>query len=124
MGMLMRVTKSALIASIGCAVAAPATAADLSARPVYQAPAPVAAAVFSWTGFYIGGNLGGKWGRFDETLSNPSSSITFSRGDSNTSFVGGGQIGYLWQTGQFVFGIEADIDATRLRDRVTVGTAF
>jgi outer membrane immunogenic protein len=91
---------------------------------MYKAPAPVAAAVYSWTGFYIGGNLGGKWGRFDETLSGPSNSVTFTRGDSNTSFIGGGQIGYLWQTGQFVFGIEGDIDGTRLRDSVTVGTAF
>jgi outer membrane immunogenic protein len=99
-------------------------AADLSARPVYKAPAPVGEAVFSWTGFYIGGNIGAKWGRFDETLSGPNNSVTFSRGDSNTEFVGGGQIGYLWQTGQFVFGIEGDIDATRLRDSVTVGTAF
>ena len=120
----MRLIKSVLTASVACAVAAPAMAADLSARPVYKAPAPVAAAVFSWTGFYLGGNLGAKWGRFDETLSGPFDSITFSRGDSNTSFVGGGQIGYLWQTGQFVFGIEGDIDATRLRDSVRVERAF
>jgi outer membrane immunogenic protein len=120
----MRLLKSALVASVACAIAAPAMAADLSARPVYKAPAPVGEAVFSWTGFYIGGNIGAKWGRFDETLSGPNNSVTFSRGDSNTEFVGGGQIGYLWQTGQFVFGIEGDIDATRLRDSVTVGTAF
>ena len=121
----MRLIKLALFATVGCALAAPAMAADLSARPVYTPPpAPVAATVFSWTGFYIGGNLGGKWGGFDQTLSGPANSITFSRGDSNAEFVGGGQIGYLWQTGQVVFGIEADIDATRLRDSVTVGSAF
>jgi outer membrane immunogenic protein len=118
----MRLLKSVLVASVACAVAAPAMAADLSARPIYKAPAPVGAAVFSWTGFYIGGNIGAKWGRFDETLSSPNTSVAFSRGDSNTEFVGGGQIGYLWQTGQFVFGIEGDIDATRLRDSVAVGT--
>jgi len=113
--------KSVLVASIACAVAAPAVAADLrTPAPVYQAPAPVGAAVFSWTGFYLGGNLGAKWASFDETLSGPVNSVAFSRGDSNTEFLGGGQIGYLWQTGQFVFGIEADIDATRLGDSVTV----
>src|SRR5215213_2869374 len=117
----MRLIKSALFATVACALAAPAMAADLSARPVYTPPpAPVAAPMFSWSGFYLGGNLGAKWGRFDETLSGPVNTITFSRGDSNTEFVGGGQIGYLWQTGQFVFGIEADIDATRLGDSVTV----
>src|SRR4051812_19972117 len=104
--------KSALLASIACAVAAPALAADLR-TPQPVAPAPVAAAVFSWTGFYIGGNLGAKWANFDETLSGPVNSIVFSRGESNTEFLGGGQIGYLWQTGQFVFGIEADVDSTR-----------
>jgi len=83
----------------------------------------VAAAVFSWTGFYIGGNLGAKWANFDETLSGPVNSIVFSRGESNTEFLGGGQIGYLWQTGQFVFGIEADVDSTRLGDSVTVDRA-
>jgi outer membrane immunogenic protein len=117
----MRLIKSALLATVACALAAPAMAADLRARPVYTPPpAPVAAPIFSWSGFYLGGNLGAKWGRFDETLSGPVNTITFSRGDSNTEFVGGGQIGYLWQTGQFVLGIEADIDATRLGDSVTV----
>src|SRR3954451_23537345 len=121
----MRLIKSALFATLGCALAAPAMAADLSARPVYTPPpAPVAATVFSWTGFYLGGNLGGKWGGFDQTLSGPANSITFSRGDSNAQFVGGGKIGNLWQTGQVVFGIEADIDATRLGDSVTVRSAF
>src|SRR5690349_17304518 len=120
---LMRPFKSALFASVACAIAAPAIAADLSARPVY-APPPAPAPMFSWTGFYLGGNLGAKWGRFEETLSGPNNSLTFSRGDSNTEFVGGGQIGYLWQTGQFVFGIEGDIDATRLGDSVTVRSAF
>jgi outer membrane immunogenic protein len=42
-------------------VAAPARAADISARPVYKT-APVAAPLpYNWTGFYIGGSLGGRW---------------------------------------------------------------
>ena len=42
-------------------IAGPAIAADL-ARPVYRAPvAVVAAPAWNWTGFYIGGNLGGAW---------------------------------------------------------------
>src|SRR6201999_4565960 len=39
---------------------APASAADLSARPVYKAPPPMVAPIYDWSGFYIGGN--GGWG--------------------------------------------------------------
>jgi outer membrane immunogenic protein len=45
------------------ALAAPAVAADLPARPYTKAPAYTApAAVYNWTGFYIGGHLGGSFG--------------------------------------------------------------
>ena len=43
------------------AVAGPARAADLGA-PVYRRPVVVAAPVYSWTGFYVGGNFGYSWG--------------------------------------------------------------
>jgi outer membrane immunogenic protein len=42
------------------ALIAPAAAADL-ARPVYARPVAVAVPVYTWTGFYIGGNVGGAW---------------------------------------------------------------
>src|SRR3954468_13382175 len=51
----------ALVALV--ALAAPAAAADLAARPYAKAPAMIAAAVYDWTGFYIGGNAGYSWGR-------------------------------------------------------------
>jgi outer membrane immunogenic protein len=45
------------------ALAAPAAAADLPARPYTKAPAYTApAAVYNWTGFYIGGHIGGAFG--------------------------------------------------------------
>jgi outer membrane immunogenic protein len=96
-----------------------ALAADLPVKaPPMVAPPPQ----FSWTGFYLGGNLGFKNGKFHETLSSPTASLDFS--SSGTSgIVGGGQIGYLWQTNQFVFGFEGDFDGTNLRrSRTAVST--
>ena len=39
-----------------------AAAADLSVAPLYKAPPP-ASPVYNWTGFYLGANGGGGWGR-------------------------------------------------------------
>ena len=47
--------------------AAPALAADLAARPYTKAP-PLPAPVMTWTGFYLGVQGGGGWGRSDETF--------------------------------------------------------
>jgi outer membrane immunogenic protein len=54
--------KNVLLASASALVlVAPATAADLKARPAYKAPPVPIAAVYNWTGFYIGGHVGGDW---------------------------------------------------------------
>ena len=47
---------------IALGAAAPAVAADLAARPYTKAP-PMIAAVYDWSGFYIGVNGGGGWSR-------------------------------------------------------------
>ena len=51
-----------MIGLIGVGTTAPATAADLAARPYTKAPPPVVAAAYDWSGFYIGLNGGGGWG--------------------------------------------------------------
>lgn len=73
---------------------APATAADLAARPYTKAPAPLAA-VYNWTGFYLGA-VGGY------AQENASGDPKMKGG-----FVGG-TLGYNWQTSNIVFGLEAD----------------
>ena len=87
--------KKVLLAS-AClfALAAPASAADLAARPYTKAPVAVAS-VYNWTGFYLGVVGGGAWesGSGDPRMKG--------------GFVGGTG-GYNWQTGNVVFGIEAD----------------
>src|ERR1700730_18036911 len=55
--------KKFLLATIGLValgMAAPASAADLDARPYTRSPAPMGAAIYDWSGFYIGAN--GGWG--------------------------------------------------------------
>jgi outer membrane immunogenic protein len=90
-------------------MAAPASAADLAARPYTKAPPPVVAPVYDWTGFYIGGN--GGWGESHNCVDFVTVGGTFASGCRGRSGgVLGGQIGYRWQTNQFVFGLEAQGD--------------
>lgn len=83
-----------------------ADAADIRA-PVYKAPPVVAPPPFSWTGFYIGANVGAGWNQGTVTDSLFGASFT---NDSNAVFVGGGQIGINYQINNFVFGVEGDFD--------------
>ena len=81
-----------------------ASAADL---PVKARPMPVA--VFSWTGFYIGGNLGGAWAHhnFNDVFF---PNLSFDGGTGNGRFIGGGQVGFNYQINQFVWGVEGTFD--------------
>jgi outer membrane immunogenic protein len=92
---LMTAAMAAFLSSV-----AVAQSADLPARaPAYQAPA----AVYNWTGFYLGANVG--YGSAGASAS--SGGVTVDGGDLKGPFAGG-QIGYNFQSGMFVFGIEAD----------------
>ncbi|BAM89439.1 outer-membrane protein [Bradyrhizobium oligotrophicum S58] len=84
-------------------LASPALAADLAARPYTKAPPPVMAAIYDWSGFYIGVNGGGGWSHNTWDL------VGGGREGSHDSSGGtvGGQVGYRWQMGQIVFGVEA-----------------
>ncbi|MGJ5178953.1 outer membrane protein [Bradyrhizobium oligotrophicum] len=84
-------------------LASPALAADLAARPYTKAPPPVMAAIYDWSGFYIGANGGGGWSHNTWDL------VGGGREGSHDSSGGtvGGQVGYRWQMGQIVFGVEA-----------------
>jgi outer membrane immunogenic protein len=96
-----------LIVMAAFAVSA-AQAADLP-RPSYKAPAYTSAdPIFSWTGFYVGANVGYGYGSSDWTGPVPAS-------PSPKGFVGGGQLGYNYQYSAFVFGLEADIDYSTIK---------
>ncbi|WP_457492191.1 outer membrane protein [Tardiphaga sp. P5_C7] len=85
-----------------------ASAADLAARPYTKAP-PMIAAVYDWTGFYIGGN--GGWGtsrKCWDTTTVLGIPLAFNEGCHDASGgTAGGQIGYRWQNAAWVFGLEA-----------------
>jgi len=106
--------RTAGLAALG--MAAPASAADFAARPYTKAPPAMMAAIYDWSGFYIGAN--GGWG---------SSRKCWDAGTFGTIFIGdegchdatggvaGGQIGYRWQSSAWVFGLEAQGDWADLR---------
>jgi outer membrane immunogenic protein len=91
-----------------------AQAADLPSteEPVFT-PAPTVAPAFSWTGFYAGVNLGYGWGEFTADAG----PIT----DTAHGFLGGAQIGYNYQFGGVVAGIEADWQLSNMSSPVTGG---
>ena len=82
-----------------------AQAADLP-RQVYTKAPPLAAPVFDWTGFYIGANVG--YGSAHNDLTVPGATGS----EDMNGIIGGGQIGYNWQTGAWVFGLEADFQGS------------
>src|ERR1700761_2373625 len=87
---------AAMLTAAVFGLATAASAADLPARVYTKAP-PIVAAVYDWTGFYIGGNVGYSWGRErdDSTLTNTAGTVLFaSSGRSDLDgVVGGGQLG-------------------------------
>jgi outer membrane immunogenic protein len=90
-------------AAISLVLATGAFAADIQRgyqRP-YAAPPPLA---HSWMGPYLGATLGYQWG---ETTHNPT---------EPSGITGGLTLGYNWQSGQFVFGGETDIQLSAADD--------
>jgi outer membrane immunogenic protein len=81
--------------------------------------APKSTGPYNWTGFYAGGHLGCAWGDTDWTFANdsPFSNSGGSTGFDNDGWVAGGQIGYNYQSGQWVFGLEATLSAGDLEDQ-------
>jgi outer membrane immunogenic protein len=90
-------------------------AADLPVKAPMLLPPPPP---FSWTGFYLGGNLGAAWAH--QRVNDTFTGLDFSR-SSDAVFIGGGQIGYNWQINNFVLGIEWDFDAAGNNDNNRVG---
>jgi outer membrane immunogenic protein len=109
------------LSSMSCVLVAAclssANAADMPLKaPAYAAPTS------SWTGFYLGVNGGAGWGTAASSIDLAGLAAGLGVGGLGAlgslpvgsheinGFLGGGQIGYNWQTGNIVFGLEGDGD--------------
>jgi outer membrane immunogenic protein len=102
-------------------IGTPAFAADMAVKMPVKSPPPVRAPAYSWTGFYIGGNLGAAFGQHQWDPANNFGQPCFGCAPfgatgplgasyDSTSFMGGGQIGANYQIGSTVLGVEGDFD--------------
>jgi outer membrane immunogenic protein len=117
----MNVKKQLLL---GCAFGAFAAINPAIAAP----PAPV---VYSWTGFYVGGNVGYSWGNANNSYSEPAFGIvtglptSFSSSERLNGVIGGVQAGYNWQANvNTVLGFETDIQGTGERGSTSSSNAY
>jgi outer membrane immunogenic protein len=98
--------KTTLIAGAFAALCAvPAVAADMALKaPPVAAPAP------SWAGWYLGAHVGGAWGSDPETTNDNNPVDAFTSYTQNVAgLFGGAQVGYNWQQGNIVYGLEGDL---------------
>lgn len=88
-----------------------ASAADLAARPYTKAPPPLAPA-FSWTGCYVGAQVGwqGKSDHTREYFTGTNVWTGLDQGWDTSGFIGGGHAGCNYQMSNFVIGLEGDIE--------------
>ena len=95
-----------------------------AAKP-HKPPPPPPPPVWSWTGFYLGGNVGYGWGSSaaNETFIDSVTGLVLGTGTGTVhpnGVIGGGQIGYNWQFGNWVTGLEADIQASGQQGSATL----
>src|SRR5439155_19752311 len=89
---------------------------------------PEAPAVYDWTGFYLGGNIGYGFGGDDKVGLDSNLGTAADINDIDklqlSGIFGGGQIGYDWQAGSFVIGSVADIEASGVKDSFSDNFSF
>jgi outer membrane immunogenic protein len=117
----------------GCALAASVFSAMAADMPLKAPPSPPVP-VFTWTGCYLGGSVGGIWRETDNVSIGVADGgsgaaaaaaagafpTTFSYGVS--SWLAGGQAGCNYQAANWVFGIETDMSGTKLNGSQTIAT--
>ena len=98
------------------ALSSAAFCADIAAKPVYKAPpAGVLPVAYDWTGFYVGGHVGYGWAEKDWR-----DAFGLNIANKANGFLGGGQVGFNYQIGQFVLGAEGDFSWTGINGGTTL----
>jgi outer membrane immunogenic protein len=94
-------------------LAAPLSAANAADMALKAAPPPAPA--WNWSGFYLGVEGGGGWAKSQQTDTSGVTSGSYNQ--SGGLF--GGTIGYNWQSGNIVAGLEADLSWAHINGSVT-----
>ena len=124
-GWRMRSVGAGLVALAAMAVAAPVHAADLPVAPAYNPPAPVPPAIYNWTGFYLGGNVGA--GLLSENMT-PTGTAALGLSPvspfhpSIVGLVGGAQAGVDYQFSSIVVGAQASLSDSYINGQNTQNT--
>jgi outer membrane immunogenic protein len=109
-----------ILASVGAiAIGGSAFAADLTSPPP---PVPV----FTWSGVYLGGQIGYAWDTDNVSFSGTDNALNLANGsfgEGPQGDIGGAHVGYNLQTNRWVLGLEGSVDGTSLRKTVVVPLA-
>ncbi|MPZ56781.1 MAG: outer membrane beta-barrel protein [Rhizobiales bacterium] len=115
--LLTAITAVSVLHAVG-----PVLAADVSPSPAMPAKGvPYVAPLYDWTGFYLGAHGGGGW--TSSTVTDPTGAVFAPPSTgvdvSGQGWLGGAQIGYNYQLGAWVFGVEGDLSYTDIRGTTT-----
>jgi len=98
-----RIQLLAAVSLFAVSAVAPAMAADMATKTYHKAPVLVAAPIYDWSGLYVGVNAGGGWSHNCFTVTEIQRDLGCHDATGGTI---GGQVGYRWQLGAWVLGVE------------------
>ena len=110
--MIFKLIKASVAALALLTVSFAAQAADVPIKPpYYKGPPRSVVSYYNWTGFYAGINAGYGWGSSDW-------SAVPTANNKPSGWLVGGTIGYNYQVGSIVWGLEGDWDWSNVKDTV------
>jgi outer membrane immunogenic protein len=117
-----RLSVAGLVTTAVLGSAAGVRAADLpAAPPAYKAPGPVVVPLNTWTGFYVGAQVGYGFGQSSGTQNaNGTFFPVVPYSIDPAGVLAGGHVGFNYQTGALVVGAEADVEASNLNGATTI----
>lgn len=113
------------LAGVALGLAVPARAADLPAAPGYYPPVAYAPAVYNWSGFYFGGNVGA--GNINDAFTALTTTPLEAAGNQinvkTWGVLAGGQVGFNYQISSVVLGVEAALTASGIDSALNAASA-